>query len=179
MVRDALRRQLALLQFEENRRRVASFAKAAGYLTGGICADLLQIVSSEHELVVGEVVLTELRRVLETRMRLPTERVDEVEKFLRTYEVVAKPDAIDPIVVRDEADTWVLANARAGQTDVLITENDLLAVAATAGVHIVTPREFWEELRRGARQQRGAVDSRACVLAALALFDSAATEPKR
>ena len=33
VVRDALRRQLALLQFEEIRRRVAPFAEAAGYLT--------------------------------------------------------------------------------------------------------------------------------------------------
>ncbi len=120
--------------------------------TRGICADLLRIVASEQELVVGEVVLTELRRVLEIRMRLPAERIDEVEKFLRTYEVVAKPDAMDPIVVRDEADRLVLANARAARSDVLITgDSDLLAVAATAGVHIVTPREFWEELRRGAR----------------------------
>ena len=120
--------------------------------TRGICADLLRIVASEHELVVGEVVLAELRRVLETRMRLPVERIDEVEKFLRTHEVVPTPAEMDPIVVRDEADRWVLANARAAQTDVLVTgDADLLAVAANAGVHIVTPREFWEELRRGAR----------------------------
>lgn len=120
--------------------------------TRGICADLLRIVSSEHDLVVGEVVLSELRRVLETRFKLPAERIDEVEKFLRTYEVVSKPDVMDPVVVRDEADRWVLANARAAQADVLITgDGDLLAVAATAGVHIVTPRDFWEELRRGAR----------------------------
>lgn len=33
VVRDALRRQLALLQFEELRQRVAPFAEAAGYLT--------------------------------------------------------------------------------------------------------------------------------------------------
>lgn len=33
LVRDAIRRQLALLQFEETRRRVAPFAEAAGYLT--------------------------------------------------------------------------------------------------------------------------------------------------
>ena len=120
--------------------------------TRGICADLLRIVSSEHDLVVGEVVLSELRRVLETRFELPAERIDEVEKFLRTYEVVAKPDAMDPVAVRDDADRWVLANARAAQADVLITgDGDLFAVASTAGVHIVTPREFWEELRRGAR----------------------------
>ena len=38
--------------------------------TRGICADLLRLVASEHELVVGEVVLTELRHVLATRIRL-------------------------------------------------------------------------------------------------------------
>ena len=120
--------------------------------TRGICADLLRLVALDHDLVVGEVVLTEMRRVLETRMRLPLERINEIERFLRAYEVVAKPAAMDPVVVRDEADRWVLANARAAQADVLITgDGDLLAVAATAGVHIITPRDFWEELRRGAR----------------------------
>jgi len=33
VVRDALRRQLARLQFEEVRTRIAPFAEAAGYLT--------------------------------------------------------------------------------------------------------------------------------------------------
>lgn len=42
IVRDALRRQLALLQFEEVRRRVAPFAEAAGYLTD---EDVLRDVS--------------------------------------------------------------------------------------------------------------------------------------
>ena len=120
--------------------------------TRGICADLLRLVASEHELVVGEVVLTELRHVLATRIRLPAERIDEVETFLRTYEVVAKPGAKDPVAVRDDADRWVLANARDARADVLITgDADLLAVAASAGLRIVTPRQFWEELRRGAR----------------------------
>lgn len=33
LARDALRRQLALLEFEEGRRHIAPFAEAAGYLT--------------------------------------------------------------------------------------------------------------------------------------------------
>ncbi len=33
VVRDALRRQLALLQFDDLRQRIAPFAEAAGYLT--------------------------------------------------------------------------------------------------------------------------------------------------
>lgn len=42
VVRDALRRQLALLPFEEVRRRIAHFAESAGYLTDEvfICAHL-------------------------------------------------------------------------------------------------------------------------------------------
>ncbi|MGI8896726.1 MAG: PIN domain-containing protein, partial [Casimicrobiaceae bacterium] len=93
-----------------------------------------------------------LRRVLATWFHLPAECIEELDTLLRTYEVMAKPDAMDPVLVRDAADRWVLANARAAQADVLITgDADLLAVAATAGLRIVTPREFWEELRRGAR----------------------------
>ncbi len=33
VVRDALRRQIALLQFDEGRRRLMPYAEAAGYLT--------------------------------------------------------------------------------------------------------------------------------------------------
>ncbi len=120
--------------------------------TRGICADLLRSVVAEHELVVGEVVLTELRRVVGSKFRLPAERIDEVEAFLRTYEVVARPRAMDSVVVRDLADRWVLANARKATADILVTgDADLLAVRATAVLRIVTPREFWTELRRGAR----------------------------
>ena len=39
VVRDALRRQLALLQFEQLRRRVLPFAEARGYLTDEDVAD--------------------------------------------------------------------------------------------------------------------------------------------
>jgi predicted transcriptional regulator len=42
LVRDALRRQLALVQFEEIRRRVAPFAEARGYLTD---EDVFRVVS--------------------------------------------------------------------------------------------------------------------------------------
>lgn len=42
LVRDALRRQLALAQFEDIRRRVVPFAEARGYLTD---EDVFRVVS--------------------------------------------------------------------------------------------------------------------------------------
>ena len=117
--------------------------------TRGLCADLFRSVIAEHELVLGEVVLEEFRRVLRTRFHMPVEHVRQVESYLRSYEVVPKPAAPDPIRVRDEADRWVLASAHNAEADVLVTsDEDLLSVAAHARVRIVTPREFWEQLRK-------------------------------
>jgi predicted nucleic acid-binding protein len=36
----------------------------AAFATRGLCADVLRTVLAEHDLVVGEVILAELRRVL-------------------------------------------------------------------------------------------------------------------
>jgi len=121
----------------------------SAFATRGLCADLFRSVLAEHELVLGEVVLEEFRRVLTIRFRMSKEQVRQVEAYLRSHEIVPKPAERDPIKVRDEADRWVLASAHNARVDVLVTgDSDLLSVADRARVQIVTPREFWEKLRK-------------------------------
>ena len=121
----------------------------SAFATRGLCADLFRAVIAEHEPVIGEVVLSELQRVLLTRFRVPEERVRQIEELLRSYEVVPRPTAMDPMPVRDASERWVLANARAGGVDMLVTgDTDLLAVAKNAGVRILSPRDFWNEIRQ-------------------------------
>ncbi len=125
---------------------------ASAIATRGLCADLFRLVVAEHEFVVGEVVLDELGRVLRRKFRLPTERIAEVEDFLRQHEVAARPDAPDPVSVRDADDQWILATARAAHVNALITgDDDLLAVAGPLPFRILSPRAFWDELRSDAR----------------------------
>lgn len=120
--------------------------------TRGLCADLLRVVVAEHDLVIGEVVLEELRRVLKVKFRVPDERITEVVELFRAYELVPRPDAPDPVTVRDAADRWILASARAANVDVLITgDADLLETSTDLPFRLLSPREFWSELRRGAR----------------------------
>lgn len=120
--------------------------------TRGLCADVFRLILAEHELVVGEVVLDEVRKVLQGRFKLPPERVAEVEDLLRDYEVVARPKAADPVMVRDAADRWVLASARAAGVDAWVTgDADLLDVADEVPFRVFTPRDFWNEARRGVR----------------------------
>lgn len=116
----------------------------------GLCSDVLRVVLAEHDLVVGEVVLGELRRVLTERFHVPPEGVKETETYLRTFEVVGRPKRPADIGIRDESDRWVLASASAGRADALVTgDTDLLKIGDWQTLRILSPRAFWEELRRG------------------------------
>lgn len=119
--------------------------------TRGLCTDLFRVVVAEHDLVVGEVVLEELRRVLAAKFRVPADRIEEAEDLLRAYEVAARPTHPDPIRLADSADRWILGSARAAKVDVLVTgDAELLAVADQVPFRLVSPRAFWDELRRRA-----------------------------
>ena len=115
--------------------------------TRGVCADLLHVILAEHELVLGETVLTELRRVLGSKIGLSKETIGELETFLRRQATVVTARAAVPSTTLDAADAAVLAEAGTAAVDVLVTgDRDLLEVADPP-VTIVSPRGLWERLR--------------------------------
>lgn len=115
--------------------------------TRGLCADVLEAILAEHELVVGEAMLGELRRVLNQKVGLPAETVDETEAFLRRQATVVSGAAV-PIKGVDPADAAIVAEAAAGGVDVLVTGDQGLLKAADLPVKTASPRELWERLRR-------------------------------
>jgi putative PIN family toxin of toxin-antitoxin system len=129
----------------------------SAFAARGLCADLFQVVLADHQFVVGEAVLGELRRTLSRKLRMAPALVGEVEAFVRSQaEVVAEAPPIQ-LAVRDPADRLVVAEAVAGEAEVLVTgDSDLLSIAAEAPLPIVAPRAFWELLKAGARGSSGA-----------------------
>lgn len=122
---------------------------ASAFATRGLCADVLRHVLAEHELVVGEVVLVELRRVLRAKLRVPADVASDVESMLRDHEVVPRPSQAPLLELRDPDDRWIVASAVAGRADVLITgDRDLLDAAARLPLRVLDPRAFWELARR-------------------------------
>jgi putative PIN family toxin of toxin-antitoxin system len=120
----------------------------SAFATRGLCADLLRHVLTQHDLIIGEVVIAELRRVLRERMRVPASTTAAIEQLLREQVVVPKPAQPHPLPIRDAADRWVLASAVIGKADVLVTgDSDLLEVASRAPLPIMDPRRFWEMVR--------------------------------
>ena len=115
--------------------------------TRGLSADALQMVLAEHQLLIGEVALAELRRVLRKKLKVPLETVDETDAFLRLHGVVVETVARLEIEIRDPSDLFILGEAVAGRADVLVSgDRDLLELAKPP-VRILTPRGFWELLR--------------------------------
>ena len=121
---------------------------ASAVAARGICADVLQVALSEHELVVGESVLAELHRVLQDKFRVTVDLADETDAFLRREAQVIAEGARLEITVRDADDLAVLAEAVAGGVDVLVTgDRDLLELESPMALRILSPRGFWDLLR--------------------------------
>ena len=121
----------------------------SAFTARGLCADLLRLILAEHDLLTGEVNLVELRRVLADRFHATSPQLRVVEDQLREHTVVPRPNAASPLPIRDPDDAWVPASAEDGEAELLVTgDQDLLAVAATAPVPVVSPRRAWEHLRR-------------------------------
>ena len=120
----------------------------AAFATRGLCADVLHAVLAEHQLVTGEAGLAETGRILRQKIRLSREVVAELETFLRQQSTVVRNPRPLSIKLRDTDDLAILAEALAGEADVLVTgDRDLLDIGDGAPLPIVTPRGLWDLLR--------------------------------
>jgi predicted nucleic acid-binding protein len=114
---------------------------------------VLRVVLSDHELVVPEVVLEELRRVLQKQFKVPQALAGEIERFLREHDVVSKPKSPGPVRLRDSSDEWIVASALAGRADIIISgDADLQVLGGSAPIPVLSPRQFWDSLQGGARR---------------------------
>jgi putative PIN family toxin of toxin-antitoxin system len=122
----------------------------AAFASRGLCSDVLRAVLTEHDLILGEVILTEFRRVLKTKFKVPEDRIASAVAAFSTVEIVPKPAEPSALQMRDRADRWIIATALVGKADVLVSgDSDLLDVADQAPLPILSPRAFWELLRSG------------------------------
>ena len=116
--------------------------------TRGLCADLFQAILAEHELVLGETVLGELRTVLSRKMRVPRDTIQELEAHLRGHATVVKAATKRRIAGLDAADAAIIAEAVGARADVLVGGDQDLLKRADPPVKIVSPRGLWGALRR-------------------------------
>jgi putative PIN family toxin of toxin-antitoxin system len=115
----------------------------AAFAARGLCADLLRLVLSEHDLIVPEVVADEVRRILRSKLKVSPEALATWEAVIARCEIVPRGSAQSPVPIGDPDDERVLADAIAGKSEILVSgDGDLLAVARESPVPILSPRAF-------------------------------------
>lgn len=120
----------------------------AGFGAHGLCEALIAVILESHQLVSSQHLLTETRRYLTTKFKVPAAQADEIIAFLRDRAEVVKPVVIPIAQCRDPDDLPVLGTAVAGRASLLVTgDKDLLVLKEHAGIPIITPRECYERLR--------------------------------
>lgn len=120
----------------------------SAFATRGLSSDVLALVLTSHQLVLGETVISELARILSTKLKVPDETVQETITFLRAQAAVVSHAPLLDVEIRDKDDAAVLAEAVQGLAEILVTgDHDLVSVARSSPIRILTPRGLWELLR--------------------------------
>jgi len=129
---------------------------ASGLATRGLCAELLEGIIGNHELLTCEAVLQELQRVLADKFGLPKSLIREYLSLLQTEGQVVVVDDIPALEINDPDDIPILACALAAKTDAFITgDKVLLDLVEVQGMPILSPRQLWQKLTGLAEQAEG------------------------
>ena len=114
----------------------------------GFCAEILELCLYEHELVLCDDLISEVKRGLSDKIKIPQTIVREIILFLKDRSSLVEPELIPHHMCRYKNDLMILGTAKATQADVILTvDKDLLVLKHFDKTKILSPRQFWEYLR--------------------------------
>jgi putative PIN family toxin of toxin-antitoxin system len=123
---------------------------ASAVATRGLCADVLRAVLAEHELVICPQIISELQRVLKDKFALPRPLVNDFIRLVREDSLLCEPGDLPGIKLKDKDDLGILSAAVGGGVNVIVTgDQEMQMVGMVAGLKIMSPRQFWQELTKG------------------------------
>jgi len=120
----------------------------SAFAARGLCAEVLELVLLDHDLITGRNVLRELDKALREKIKLSVARSTEIINFVSSdaTQIVDKAEAAQLDI--DAADALVVGEAIAGQAELFVTgDAALLRLAAAEPLKVLSPRQFWETLR--------------------------------
>jgi putative PIN family toxin of toxin-antitoxin system len=125
----------------------SSVLVAAHISRAGVCAELLEDVLMDHELVMSQFIIDELARKLRDKFKFTEDEIAEVRSHLLADCEMVSSVEVSSTACRDPNDLPVLGTAVAGRTDVLITvDKDLPDLREYSGISIIQPGQFWRRV---------------------------------
>jgi putative PIN family toxin of toxin-antitoxin system len=120
----------------------------SAFASRGLCAEVLELVLLDHDLVAGRNALREIDRVLREEIRVPAARSAEIVEFVANEAIETVEHALPVMANVDGEDALVLGEALAGRAQWFVTgDAALLRLDRIDSPGILSPRQFWELLR--------------------------------
>ena len=121
----------------------------AAFAARGLCESLFEYCLADHEIILSEPLLNEIRRNLTKKVKLPRQTVADIERLLRENASLFEPAAVAADACRDADDLHVLGLVKTAAPNYLVSgDNDLLVLNCFERCRIVTPRQFWSLVQR-------------------------------
>ena len=122
----------------------------AAFATRGICGAVFEYCIENHEVVVSPEILGEVEQALVRKVRAPRAVAKDIVEYLRSETEEVSAVHIPKSACRDSNDLPVLGAAVAGRCKYIISgDADLQSIRGYRGIKIVSPRAFWQEMKRG------------------------------
>ena len=120
----------------------------AAFAARGLCEAVLEVCLASHEIVLCEHILTELRRALRRKLKVPAAHADEIVAFLREHVALVRPAKVPARACKDRSDLPILGALEAAGADCLVTgDAGLLDLGEYHGAPILSPRAFHDRIR--------------------------------
>lgn len=121
----------------------------AAFATRGLCSALFEVCLDRCTIIISEHILSEVSRILLEKIKMPTSKVKPILEYLREFCELHGYESLKENVCRDKDDDEILALAKSSKADHIISwDKDLLVLGTFNSIPIVSPREFWEILKR-------------------------------
>jgi predicted nucleic acid-binding protein len=123
---------------------------ASAVATRGLCVDVLRAVLAEHELLICPQIISELQRILKDKFALPRPLVNDFIRLVREGSILCEPGDLPAIKLKDKDDLGILSAAVGGGVNVIVIgDKEVQMGGMVAGLKIMSPRQFWQELTEG------------------------------
>ncbi len=122
----------------------------AAFATRGLCSDIFEYCIKNCEIVSCKEIKAEVKNKLIKKIKIPKKIVEEILHFISEKTISFIPQKVSIDACRDKNDLMVQGLALAVNAKYIVTgDKDLLVLNKIGKTKIITPREFWRELREG------------------------------
>ena len=114
----------------------------------GLCADVLREILVSHQLVVSAPLISELERILHSKIGIPQEIISDFVEVLTQDSILSKNTDLVTIDINDKDDILILLTALNEKPELFVTgDKELLELKKIQSMRIISPRRFWETLK--------------------------------